>query len=73
MMAEIEMKQIMLICLLLCSFMISDVLNFNFENRLPIIKTGENASYFGYKVTPHIEYHGQDSKTVWYVIIYKSI
>lgn len=40
---------------------------FNLESRLPIVKYGEDDSYFGYSVATHVEVetNGPDERTRW--------
>lgn len=56
---------------LLKVFIISSILNislvncFNLENRLPIVKYGEEDSYFGYSIASHIMVKDDDSLQKW--------
>lgn len=56
---------------LLKVFIISSILNislvncFNLENRLPIVKYGEEDSYFGYSIASHIMIKDDDSQQKW--------
>lgn len=44
---------------------------FNLESRLPIVKYGEDDSYFGYSVATHVEVdtNGPDERTRWWVLL----
>lgn len=41
---------------------------FNLETRIPVIKTGNSGSYFGYSVAEHLTYETDDEPPIsWYV------
>lgn len=44
---------------------VSVVNSFNLENRLPIIKYGQEGSYFGYSVAEHIEVLQDNTEKKW--------
>lgn len=41
------------------------VTSFNLEPRIPVIKSGEPGSYFGFSVAEHITGNEDGSKTSW--------
>lgn len=42
------------VVLVALSYCVNDIDAFNLENRLPIVKHGENGTYFGYSVAGHV-------------------
>ena len=58
----ISLRKLILISVCVYVLQIHSVSCFNLENRLPIVKIGEESTYFGYSVAEHDGIHG-----TWYV------
>lgn len=60
-------NRIINICVLLFINFVCFVKSFNFENRQPIVKEGDDGSYFGYSVAQHVTFKNANHSNKWQV------